>query len=109
MRTNAGDLRDRITVQRDSVIRVSGVEKRTIETLLSAWSKAEPIRGGESWRNEQVNADVDWRFTVRYQVGQQLLASDRVVMDLHTYEIKAILPDRTDRDLTVLLCKSTNG
>lgn len=106
---NAGDLTARVDLERDVLTYASGAESRVPQTFMQAWLKPEALSGHEVQRAQQVAADVDWKFTGRYSLCGKVRTSDRVVWRGVRYEIKAIIPDESTRDLVVLLCRSINA
>lgn len=108
----AGDLRDRVTIQRDRIDRENGVETRTLETLAAAEpAKGEALSGNELWRAQQVNSVVSWRWTFRWPWFGKLKSSDRIIWPERSmrFEIIAIVPDMRYRDSVVVDCKNLNA
>lgn len=100
----AGELTNKIDLERDVVSRLRGVESRAPQTYASGvWAKAEPLSGREYWNSQQVASEISWKFTIRYRAD--VLVSDRVVFGGKKYEIKAVQPDTAHRDSVILMCK----
>lgn len=109
MRMRSGDLRQTIQIERDEVTRVSGAETIATSIVATTQAKAEALKGAEAWRAQQVAADVDWAFTVRYEWRDTIRSSDRIIWRDEDYEIKAVLPDELGRRALVLLCRNINA
>jgi SPP1 family predicted phage head-tail adaptor len=64
----AGDLRDRVTLQRKTVARTSaGEETVTWTDEATVWGKVEPIRGREYYQAQAVQSEVNMRFVIRFR------------------------------------------
>ena len=64
---NAGDLRERISIQHRSITVRSGITTEKWETLCTVWAKAEPLSGREYFQAAAVNRENSIRFTIRYR------------------------------------------
>jgi len=64
----------------------------------------EPVNGREFFGATQIQAEVDTKITLRFFPG--LDSKMRLTANGVIYDIRAILPDRTQRSHMVLMCKS---
>lgn len=102
---DAGDLHDRVQIERDTITRVKGVEVRTPFIYATRWANVDFLSGSEIWKAQQVNPDVNVRITMRYCTD--LLPSDRIIHDGKKLEIKSITPEQQRKTQIVLECKTT--
>ena len=102
---NPGELKRKISLERDTLTRVDGAEVKTPTTYAAnVWAKAEALSGRELLAAQQIESSVNWRFTVRYRTD--ILPRDRVVYNGKHMEIRVILPDEDLRDFVWLLCEA---
>lgn len=106
---SAGELIQRVTIERDVVTRVSGARTVQPEAIGQAWAKVEFLSGRELQQNQQVQESVNVRVTLRYEWASRIVASDRVLYGPWRMEIKAIIPDEGSRSSVSLLCEARNG
>jgi SPP1 family predicted phage head-tail adaptor len=109
MPVNAGDFTARITIERDTATSVAGAELRGTSTPYTLWVKPEALGGRESFRDQQIAAGADWRFTAGYEYRGKILTSDRVIYGDLRMEIVTVAPDDLNRDAVILLCKNINA
>lgn len=87
----AGDLRNRITLQRKTVTR-SGAGEETVSWSDEAtiWAKAEPIRGREYFQAQAVQSEVNMRFVIRFRFVFRT-ALYRIKFGVKFYSIDSII------------------
>jgi SPP1 family predicted phage head-tail adaptor len=95
-----------VTIQRDTLTYVKGVETRTPADYATAWASVQPLSGSEYWRAQQVSSRISWK--VRLDYREDLLQSDRIIYGTKRLEIVAVLSDRATWE-TVLMCQESNG
>lgn len=92
MAMRAGKMDRRITLQRKSS---SGDSfGQPIETWAdisggTVWAEVSPVSGNERWLSQQMIAEADTLFRIRYMAG--LTPLDRVVYDGRTYDVKSVI------------------
>lgn len=102
----AGDLRERISVQRKSVTRNSiGEEVVTWPEYVELWAQAEPLRGREFFAAAQMQSSVEMRFRIRYR-ADLAVDTDRVVWRGTVYDIRSVIDADARRNVTELMCAS---
>ncbi len=101
-----GKMRHRVTLQRDTLTAVNGVEKRATEDYAEVWAQVEYLSGLEAFRAHQVDASVNVRVTLRYRVD--VVAQDRVIFRGRVMQIKSVIPDEAQRVSLILNCESNN-
>lgn len=103
----AGNLRDRITLQRRKPSGSLGQPSNTWEDVAKVWanirfgSGSETIRAGQIASKAQASIRIRWRSDIK--------ADMRVVCASVEYSIKVVLPDRQRREYVDLACEVTNG
>lgn len=103
----AGQLCDRITIQRRLPGGGLGQPSNTWEDVAQVWanirfgSGAEAIRAGQVASKAQASIRIRWRTDIK--------ADMRAVCAGVEYAIKAVLPDRLRREYVDLVCEVTNG
>ena len=102
---NPGDLRETISLERDVVTRVNGVEVRVKQVYGTCRAKVDFLSGNELFKANAVNTDVNVRVLVRYRTD--VLTAHRVLYDGKSLEIKAVIPVKTPASKrgTTLECK----
>jgi SPP1 family predicted phage head-tail adaptor len=101
----SGQLKATISLERDTLTRVSGVETRTPAVYATVRAKAEPLSGREYWAAQEVNSETNWKFTLRYRTD--VLSTDRVIYRGIRYEIQDVIPDEQKRTKLLLMCKGS--
>jgi SPP1 family predicted phage head-tail adaptor len=103
-------LRHRVTVQSQVHTQDSGTGEDIVTwTNFLADEPAEvvPLSGREFIQSAAMQAAVDTRMTIRWRSG--VLATMRVVFDSQNYQIKAVLPDPSNRKwLTLMVERGVN-
>lgn len=103
----AGQLRDRITIQRRKPGGSLGQPSNLWEEVTQVWanirfgSGAETIRAGQVASKAQASIRIRWRTDIK--------ADMRAVCSGVEYSIKAVLPERQRREYVDLACEVTNG
>ena len=105
----AGQLRDRITIQRRLSGGGLGQPSNTWEDVLPGpiWANIRFGSGSEAIRAGQVASKAQASIRIRWRTG--ITAEMRAVCDGVEYAIKAVLPDRQRREYVDLVCEVTNG
>ena len=100
----AGDLRERVTIQRRSVTRDAiGAQIEAWQVRMSVYAKVAPMGAGEQYRRQQIQAKADWKVVIRYT--GDVIPSDRVSWRGRTFEIKGILNPDMRRRFLELACE----
>ncbi len=88
----SGDMNRRATLQRATVSRNSFNEPiETWETLASVWVQKSDVSAGEAFRAQEVGAQLDVRFRIRYDSSwADLSASDRLTYAGKTFNIVGV-------------------
>jgi len=87
---NAGRMDRRITLQRKSSSQDSfGQPIETWADISTVWAEVVPVSGNERFVSQQVIAEADTLFKIRYMSG--LTPLDRVVYDGRTYDVKGVI------------------
>lgn len=100
----AGDLRERVTIQRVATTRdaIGGLIE-TWSTLMTVYAKVAPMSAGEQYRRQQIQAKADWKVTVRYV--NTIAPADRIVWRERTFQIKGITNADMRRRFLDLACE----
>ena len=99
----AGKLRNRVTIQKKSVVRDSyGAETITWVTHCQAWASIEPLRGREFMEARQAQAELTTRIRVRYQSGIE--PEMRVLFGTRTFDIQDVIHVLERRREIQLMC-----
>lgn len=86
----SGSLDRRITLQRKSTVQNStGEQIETWIDLAPVWASKKDLRGNERFAAQQIMAEVDTQFRIRYRAG--LTPIDRVFYAGKYYDVKAVL------------------
>jgi SPP1 family predicted phage head-tail adaptor len=102
----AGKLDRRVHVQEDELgaANDSGQETPRWATKFVAWAGVEPVSGGETWNDFQVQDDEDYVITIRYRDG--VTSRDRVKMGARVFAVKRVVnPEEAGVELH-LFCNS---
>lgn len=99
----AGDLRDRITIQRRLPGGALGQHSKNLEDVARVWANIRFGSGSETLRSGQPASEARCSIRIRWRTG--ITADMRVVSSGTTYEIEAVLPDRQRRQFIDLVCK----
>lgn len=100
----AGDLNERITIQRKLVTRDAiGGQIETWQVRMEVWAMAAPMSAGEQYRRQQIQAKADWKIIIRW--NGDVLPSDRIAFRRKTLEIKGILNPDMRRRFLELSCE----
>jgi SPP1 family predicted phage head-tail adaptor len=104
MEPAAGELRERVTIQRVTSTRdaIGGVIE-TWSTLMTVYAKVAPMSAGEQYRRQQIQAKADWKVTVRY--ANTIAPADRIVWRERTFQIKGITNPDMRRRFLDLACE----
>jgi len=101
---HAGDLRDRITLQRKTVTRsAAGEETITWSDEATVWAKAEPIRGGEYFQAQAVQSEVNMRFIIRFRFVFRT-AVYRIKFGVKFYNIDSIINIESLNHFQEIMC-----
>lgn len=102
--TTAGELRERVTVQRRSSTRDAiGGQIEIWQVRATLYAKVQPMSAGEQYRRSQLQAKADWKVTIRY--NGDVLPTDRLSWRGKTLEIKGILNPDMRRRFLDLACE----
>lgn len=102
----AGRLTSRVTLERDDLVRVKGVETKVPHVYGRGWAKIEALRGREYWAAQQVNSEVEWEITMNYRTDVK--AEHRVNCGPRQFEVIVIRPDLQRKETLLLWCRSLN-
>lgn len=98
-----GRLRNRVTVQSSTdTVNDCGELVQTWATFEEVYAEVRSVSGREYLQTDKVRAEVSHVITIRYLAG--LLPNMRIVHGTKTFEIVAILPDRTDARMMQIMC-----
>ena len=101
---NAGKLRERITIQQQSVIQGAyGEVKNLWSTLTSVWAKVEQLKGREYFTSNERHAEVNTRITIRYR--SDILPKMRISYKNYIYDIKSIINIDEEDVFMELMCE----
>lgn len=103
----AGQLRQRVTVQKMAVTRDStGEELETWANVATRWAHIEPLKGKENYQRNIETATQLYTVTMRYQAG--LITTDRrLVFGSQYLDIESVV-NVDQADVTYeLLCRAT--
>jgi SPP1 family predicted phage head-tail adaptor len=105
----AGALIHRVSLERDSITRVSGAEKRTAEVYAETVpARVTFLTGREFWQGQQQNSSITARVDLRYRADVR--PQHRVLYGNWVLDIRAVLPDETTRCSVTLMCEArANG
>lgn len=113
----AGDLRDRVTIQRNLDARSgSGAVLDQFEDWLTRIAaKVENITGGERWAQAQPIADVTTRIRIRYRAGltpkmrvkHERGSGSPTLVDL--YDVEAVIPADSRSVEVFLMCRKRDA
>lgn len=102
--STAGELNERVTVQRRSSTRDAiGGQIEIWQVRTTVWAKVQPMSAGEQYRRQQIQAKADWKVTVRY--NGDIVPTDRLSWRGRTFEIKGILNPDMRRRFLDLACE----
>ena len=105
----AGELRHRVTIQRQLVPGKDDLNADIIEwaDIATVWAAVEPLTGREYFAAQQVNAEITVRVRIRYLAGVN--SSMRVKFGARYFYIEAppININERNREL-VLMCKEAS-
>jgi SPP1 family predicted phage head-tail adaptor len=100
-----GDLRERVFIQRDA-----GASRDAVgglvpswETVANVWARVAPMSTGEQFRRQQMQANANWKVTVRYR--NDLSPKMRVVWGSRTFEVKGVTNADERRRFLDLACE----
>ncbi len=99
----AGDLRDRITIQRRQAGGALGQPSKNWELVAQAWANIRFSSGSEAIRSGQPASEAKCSIRIRWRTG--ITADMRIVSGGVAYEIEAVLPDGQRRQYVDLVCK----
>lgn len=86
----AGPLRNRIIIQTTTESQsTSGYNVNTWSTFATVWASIEPLNGKEYFDSQQVNAEENTRFRIRYL--QNITTKMRVSWNSRIYDIRSII------------------
>ncbi len=105
----AGELRERVTIQEKLVSKDSFAEERPLwSDVATVWAAVEPLSGREFLEARQVQAETTTRIRMRYRAG--IRAEMRLVHGTHIYEITAPPMDIESKHKELqLMCKEIIG
>ncbi len=99
----AGNLRERVTLQQKTVTRDAyGAEVITWTDIATVWASVEPLRGREFLEQRRDGHEVTTRITVRYRSGLEPI--HRAVHRSTVYDIQAVIHQETRFRALELLC-----
>lgn len=102
---NAGELRERVTIERESESRSdSGEVLMTYTPVATVWAAVEPLRGREYFDAQRVQAEVNHRIRIRYRDGIE--PKMRVSMATgRTFDIESAINVRGRDEELHLMCR----
>lgn len=103
--TAAGDLRHRVTLQRNAITQdpKTGAMVSTWNDVADVWAQVAPLSGREYLAAQATQSEVQARIVIRYR--DDVDAAMRVMHGTRIYEIKAVLPDAdSGREHLTLMC-----
>lgn len=87
---DAGRLTCEVSIEQASFTQgTDGNLTATWSEYAAAWARIEPLSGAESWRGEQVAADVTHRITTHYVAG--VTPKMRITYDGRTFDIVSVV------------------
>ena len=99
-----GDLRERVQVQRVTNTRDSmGGIIESWSTIATLYAMVEPMRAGEQFRRQQIQADADWKVSIRYR--GDIHPADRLVWRTRTMQVVGMTNDDMRRRFSIIACK----
>lgn len=100
----SGRLRHKIVIQNPSESNGSyGETVTTWGTFATVWASVEPLNGREYFESQQTNAEVNFRFRIRYTAS--ITPKMRISYDSRTFDIISVINvNERDRE-TVLMAK----
>ncbi|MEY5101246.1 MAG: hypothetical protein RJA36_3965 [Pseudomonadota bacterium] len=105
MPINAGDMRERITIQtRASGVDSLGQESATWSTHITCWASVEPLRGKEYFAAGQVQSSVDVRIRIRWREG--IVPTMRVLWRGVAHDIVSVIEPRAGQEVLELMCST---
>jgi SPP1 family predicted phage head-tail adaptor len=75
----------------------------TWTTFATVYADITPVSGREYLQSERVQGEITHRITIRHLAG--VLSKMRASDGSRTFEIEAIIPDRTNKKMITLMCK----
>lgn len=88
---NAGELRQRIEIQRPRNGQdADGFEETSYFPLKTVWAKANGLFGKEWWEAKSYDAENTVEFTIRYNACKDLTIRDRILFQGRLYNITSI-------------------
>lgn len=101
---NAGDLRQRVTIQYKTVTKDAyGQEVITWTDLATVWASVEPLSGREFMEGRQETAEVNTRIRIRQRTGIE--PEQRAVWGSVIYNILAVILIQTRNREIHLMCR----
>lgn len=98
----AGKLDRRITIQKPVRVQdASGQMVDTWEDFATVWAEFRPLAGNERFLAQQVMAELDAQFRIRYLRGVTPLY--RILYEGNEYEITAVLTPDRNREMHLLV------
>lgn len=99
----AGELRERVTLQRKSVTRDSyGAEVITWTDIATVWASVAPLRGREFLEQRRDGNEVTTRITLRYRSSLEPI--HRAVHRSTTYDVQSVIHKETRFRELELMC-----
>jgi SPP1 family predicted phage head-tail adaptor len=101
--TGSGDMNRRVTLQRATVTFDDfGSEVETWGTLASVWVNRKDVSAAESFRAQEVGAELSTRFRIRYSTNvADLNPRDRLIYNGLVYQITGVRESKRNRWLEV--------
>ena len=106
MTLRAGQLRDRVTIQR----KTAGTDAwgaplpEAWETHATVWANVKHLSGSEAIKADAETSTVRASIRVRYRTD--ITAGMRVLIGLTVYQIEAVMPDMGRREFVDFACKA---
>ena len=99
----AGELNERITIQRATVTQNAFNENvESWNTLATVWAGRRDASGSERYRAQEVGAEITVRFTIRRtSTVSNVNANDRISYDGHIYNIVAVREVQRNRMIEI--------
>ena len=100
-----GERRHRVTFQRATTVKDDfGEPDQQWSNICTSWALVQPIKGGERFSANQVQADVDHRIVARNRGALTGLGpADRITWKGHTFDIRAVIfRDHRESELEIL-------
>jgi SPP1 family predicted phage head-tail adaptor len=102
---NPGRMRQRISLEADTLTYDRGVETKNHNTYATVWAEAESLGGSEALKAQGQVSESNWRFTIRYR--DDVLPNHRVIYRGKRMEIiKISSSDERLRMRLILECKT---